>query len=79
MSGKPSIFPALDHIPTQAQGHVPPAVFDLDTALAAAAAQVTGPGEHFTPHATIDLPDGAGAGLEHASLPDHISDWLLGV
>jgi hypothetical protein len=77
MSGKPTTFPALDHIPTQAQDHVPPAGFDA--ALAALATEhATGPGEHFAPHATVDLPDAGVAGIEHASnLPDHISDWLL--
>ncbi|CAN7632066.1 hypothetical protein [Mesorhizobium sp. LjNodule214] len=79
MSGKPAIFPALDPLPSQAQKHVPPAAFDIDTALAALAAAAPnhpdGPGDHFAPHATVDLPDAGVAGIEHASLPVHISDW----
>jgi hypothetical protein len=86
MSGKPSVFPALDYLPSQAQDHippdhVPPAVFDIDTALAALAAAAPdhpdGPGEHFAPHASVDVPDAAATGLEHASLPAH-TDWLFG-
>ena len=81
MSGKPAIFPARDHLPSQAQEHVPPAPFDIDTALAtlvaADADHPDGPGEHFAPHATVELPDEGVAGIEHASLPVHISDWWL--
>lgn len=81
MSGKPATFPAIDHLPAQAQGHVPPAAFDVSAiaaALAAAGADhPDGPGEHFAPHATVGLPDEGFAGIEHASLPTHISDWWL--
>ena len=78
MSGKPAIFPALDHLPIQAQDHAPPASFDINTLFLAAPDHPKGPGEHFAPHATVDLPDAGLAGIEHAShLPTHISDWLL--
>jgi hypothetical protein len=79
MSGKPAIFPALDHLPIQAQDHAPPSSFDINTLFPASAADhPTGPGEHFAPHATVNLPDGGLAGIENASdLPTHISDWLL--
>ncbi|MER8434267.1 hypothetical protein [Mesorhizobium caraganae] len=77
MSGKPAIFPALDHLPTQAQDHAPPGSFDIDTLFPSAVVNSKGPGEHFAPHATFDLPDAGLAGIDHASLPTHISDWLL--
>ncbi|MER8433123.1 hypothetical protein [Mesorhizobium caraganae] len=79
MSGKPAIFPALDYLPIQAQDHAPPASFDINELLLAAAPNhPTGPAEHFAPHATVDLPDAGLAGIENAShLPTHISDWLL--
>ena len=80
MSGKPTAFPmptdVLNTLPTQAQDHLPPATFGA-TAPTLAAGHATGPGEHFAPHATVDLPDAAADGIGHASLPSFVSDWLL--
>jgi hypothetical protein len=81
MAGKPTSFPgtlehALDKIPAHAQ-EVIAGLFGESPTLSAAADHSGGPGDHFAPHATVDLPDGALAGLEHASLPPHVADWLL--
>lgn len=79
---KPTEFPMpkdlLDSLPTHATDHLPPATFTTVTTLAAPE-HSTGPGEHFPPDATVNLPEGGVAGIGHAGdhLPGFISDWLL--
>jgi hypothetical protein len=76
MTGKPTEFPmppdVFDALPTHAKDHLPPATFEVVTTLAAPQ-HATGPGEHYAPQATVDLPDAAADGIAHASIPD----WVL--
>ena len=76
MPGKPASFPmpqdVLDTLPTHATDHLPPATFGAVTTLAAPQ-HATGPGEHYAPQATVELPDAAADGIAHASVPD----WVL--
>ena len=71
---KPTSFPmpqdVFDTLPTHATGHLPPPTFGGVTTLGVPE-HVTGPGEHYAPQATVELPDAAADGIAHAP------EWVL--